>query len=69
MITKERESAIINFCLFMMGEKGSFMGKLFDCICKADSANKELLRLGFPEQVQVWEDYFEGKINDKGEEQ
>ena len=69
MTTEEREGALINFQLFMMGEKGSFMGKLFDCICKADSGNKERLRMGFPAQVAVWEDYFEGRINDKGEAQ
>lgn len=69
MPNEERESALISFQLFMMGEKGSFMGKLFDCICKADSNNKERLRMGFPAQVEVWEDYFEGRINDKGEPQ
>ena len=46
--------------LNLLGWQGSsFKAKLFRLIAKADSVNKEKLRLAFPEEVAAYEAYLE----------
>lgn len=64
-----REAALLHLHFHLEGGGTDCFGeKLMALVFKADNNNKEKLRLGFPEYVQVWEDYFEGRVNSKGEE-
>ena len=63
-----RTSALINFRNFMYNSGTDCFGeKLFALIMKADSNNLAKLKAVFPTEVEVWRDYKEGRINDKGE--
>ena len=63
-----RTSALINFKNFMFRSGTSCFGeKLFELIMKADLNNLAKLESVYPTEVEVWRDYKEGRINDKGE--
>ena len=63
-----RTSALINFRNFMYNSGTDCFGeKLFALIMKADSNNLAKLKAVFPTEVEVWEDYYKGRINSKGE--
>lgn len=46
-----------NISSILAGEGDWFTAKLLRLIAKADSSNKERLRLGFPEEVEAYEAY------------
>lgn len=50
-----------NISSILAGEGDWFTAKLLRLIAKADSSNKERLRLGFPEEVEAFENYMTGE--------
>jgi hypothetical protein len=51
------EPAEFDFFDYMMGKDDAFMHALFDAIFYATPEDKEKLRSGFPDHVQVVENY------------
>jgi hypothetical protein len=43
------------FCEYQFDISSGFYFKLFDCISKADLVNLHSLKMGFPEEVKVYE--------------
>jgi hypothetical protein len=50
-------SAEETFCLYKLGNEGSFMTSLIDTIFKGDEINRAKLAKGFPELVEVCNRY------------
>ena len=64
------QRALINFKEFMQygsSPNSCFGVQLYNLIMKADSSNLFKLKMGFPKEVRVWEDYKGCKLNEKGE--
>lgn len=49
-----------NVQLILRGHGDWFSAELLRLIAKADSANREKLRLAFPDAVKAWEDWYRG---------
>jgi hypothetical protein len=59
MITEQVNitSAEETFCLYKLGNEGSFMTSLIDTIFKGDDINRSKLAKGYPELVEVCNRY------------
>ena len=63
MAMSEYDKKNIKGILFY-GEGDYFTARLLRLINKADSSNREKLRLGFPEEVEAYESYMRGDGNE-----
>lgn len=64
-----REQTVIDLILYRRdsirgGTPSSFSGKLYDLLLKADLINREKIRLAFPVEVEVFEEWYNSRCED-----
>lgn len=66
-MTTEQQRRHLRFELdrAIRGQGDNFTVRLFELIAKADLNNRERLRLGFPDEVEVYEGWLKGAISDE----